>query len=117
MRAILYIFLSVFISSTTWAAEKPAPRKVQKGYEITVNSYEANIDMFIFTIQGESAVGPNYARSEDLRKAIGYEGSKQDFDKQRPQMIGSVYSLKDDLRVYELTDVAQIVKKKEKSKK
>jgi hypothetical protein len=107
----------LFTASAAWSAEAPPPRKVKKGFEITVNSYDPKIDMFIFSIQGEGAVGPNYARSEDLRKAIGYEGSRQDFNKQRPQMNGSIYSLKDDLRVYELSDVAQIVKKKEKSAK
>jgi hypothetical protein len=117
MRAILYIFIVFFTGSAVWATDNPFPRKVKKGFEITVNSYDPKIDMFVFSIQGEAAVGPNYARSEDLRKAIGYEGSKQDFNKQRPQMNGSIYSLKNDLRVYELSDVAQIVKKKEKSTK
>jgi hypothetical protein len=112
MRAILYISILIFMGSIGWTAENPPPRTVKKGFEITVNSYDPKTGMFLFSIQGEGAVGPNYARSEDLRKAIGYEGSKQDFDKQRPQMNGSIYSLKNDLRVYELSDVAQMVKKK-----
>ena len=117
MRAILYIFIVFFTGSFALAADNPPLRKVKKGFEITVNSYDPKTDMFLFTIQGEGAVGPNYARSEDLRKAIAYEGSKQDFNKQRPQMNGSIYSLKSELRVYELDEVAQIVKKKEKSAK
>jgi hypothetical protein len=117
MRAILYILIVFFTGSAMGASETPPPRTVKKGFEITINSYDAKTDMFIFSIQGEAAVGPNYARSEDLRKAIGYEGSRQDFNRQRPQMNGSIYALKNDLRVYELSDVAQIVKKKEKSAK
>lgn len=111
---VVYMSLLFLIpsSSLCLAADKPEPRKVKKGYEITVNSYDAQTDMFLFTIQSESAVGPNYARSEDLRRAIAYEGSSADFRKQRAQMNGSVYSLKKDLRVYELDDVAQLKKKK-----
>lgn len=116
MRAILFTLIAFFTGPLVWAADPP-PRTVKKGYEITVNSYDPKIDMFQFSIQGEAAVGPNYARSEDLRHAIGYEGSMRDFNNQRAQMNGSIYSLKNDLRVYELSDVAQIVKKKEKTSK
>lgn len=115
MRSLfVYISLVLAVPSISAGQERPDQRKVKKGFEITVNSYDAKTDMFLFTIQGESAVGPNYARSEDLRKAIAYEGAKSDFNKQRPQMNGSVYSLKKDLPVYELDDVAQIIKKKSK---
>lgn len=115
MRSLLvYICLTMMIPSLSFGADKPERRKVKAGSEITVNSYDKNTGMFLFTIQGESAVGPNYARSDDLRKAIAYEGSVADFNKQRPQMNGSVYSLKKELAVYELDDVAQLVKKKSK---
>lgn len=91
-------------------------QNLDKGTSITVLSYNEKTDLFLLQINSEKAVGPNYVTSEELRKALEYEGSKADFNKQRPQMIGSVYTTKKPLRILELTEVAKRTQKTKRRK-
>lgn len=113
-----YFFAGLIIVSLAIPAiaEENFKRSVKKGAEVTVNMHDAKTDTFLLTITGESAVGPNYAKSDEFRKAIAYEGSKEDFKKQRPQMSGSVYQLKKDLPLLELSEYATLVKKSKQQK-
>ncbi len=116
LRVLAFLLSLVTLISGALSAEEMPKRNIKKGYQITVSSYDKKTDTFLLAIVGESAVGPNYARSEDLRKAIAYEGSKQDFNNQRPQMTGSVYTLNKDLPLLELSDLAVMTKRSLKKK-
>lgn len=110
-KLILSVSMSLILPSVVGAADIPKP-EIKKGFDVTVNSYDPQTDTFLLTINSEPAVGPNYVTSEAFRKAISYEGSKEDFIKQRPQMTGSVYSLKKSLPLLELSELAKLTKKK-----
>jgi len=116
------LLVAVFLTFAFFAPPAPAEaagkkqnkeeiRKIKKGFDVTVNSYDEATDTFLITINSEPDNGPNYVTPESFRQAIKYEGGKTDFNKQRAQMIGSVYALKKDLPLLELTDLAARKKK------
>jgi hypothetical protein len=50
--------------------------------------------VFLLTLTRAHDVGPNYAASEDLKAAIGMEGSVKDFVKKQSRDLGSEFTLK-----------------------
>lgn len=92
-------------------------QNLDKGTSITVLHYNEKTDLFLIQLNNEKAVGPNYVTSEALRAALEYEGSKADFNKQRPQMKDSVYTTRKPLRILDLKEVARRASKAERKKK
>jgi hypothetical protein len=56
------------------------PRLTTKtGSAISIVAYHPDEDAFVFQLDRETAIGPNYATPEALQKAIDVEGTKEEF--------------------------------------
>ena len=75
-------------------ATKSPQLTLPKGIEITVVDYDAKTDTFSLELAATPGVGPNFVTPENLRQGIAFPGDQEAFMRQKSQMIGSIYQLK-----------------------
>jgi hypothetical protein len=120
MLAKISLMVLALALSFAGAAEKTPAQKsgelvrhVKMGTTITVVGFNEKLNAFSITINSETAVGPNYAEPEELRRAIGLDGDAQSMMRNKSQMAGSEYQLKKPLLL--LTE-NEVIKREAKHK-
>jgi hypothetical protein len=89
----------------------PTNPPIKAGTEITVNDYHKDTDVFMVTMNAEPDIGPNFATSTALWKALEFEGSVKQFVKNKDQLIGSIFTLKKELPLVDPQDLVKKYKK------
>lgn len=96
----------------------PTNPPIKAGVEITVNDYHKDTDVFMITMTAEPDVGPNFATSAALQKALDHEGSLKNFIKMKDNLIGSIFTLKSELPLVEpealVTKYKKVLKARQK---
>ncbi len=118
MRVWLLV-LTLLVGADAFAKKKedPANPPIKAGAEIVVDDYHKELQIFLVTMTSARDQGPNFASAKDLRAAIEYDGSLEDFIKSSSQMIGTVYILKKPLPMIDGEDVLKKYKKLHPRKK
>lgn len=101
MASLLAPLIVVSSGSVAFAVQpkqtNPPRMRLKAGTEITVSKYLERSNVFEVTINRALDEGPNWATPEDLKSAIGLEGSAKDFVKRSLRDPSAVYVLKKEL--------------------
>ena len=109
LKTLVYslLLIPLLVSAQALKPTKPPRLTLKPGAEITVESYLPGPDLFRLQFNPEPDVGPNYATPEDLRFAIGIEGSVKEFVKKNSHGAGGIYVLKKELPLARLRELKE----------
>lgn len=112
MKSLFALIMTLaFVAQPAFAKKKSDPQgepPIKSGTEITVSGYNPKFQVFLVAINATPAIGPNYAAASDLHKALEHEGSLKDFIKNKDKLLGSIFTLKKDLKMADLEKLAKI---------
>ena len=111
MKSLITLVLTFAFITTPALAKKvdlQSEPPIKAGAEITVSGYNPQFEVFLVTINETPAIGPNYASANDLHRALEHEGSLKDFIKNKDQLLGSIFTLKKDLKMVDLEKLAKV---------
>ena len=112
MKSLVALIMALaFVVQPAFAKKKADPQAeppIKAGTEITVSGYNPQFEVFLVAINVSPAIGPNYAAASDLHKALEHEGSLKNFIKNKDKLLGSIFTLKKDLRMADLEKLAKV---------